>query len=170
MKDTTLSRVSDTRRFFTSEVDRTWFLLAGSTPWPNETSPPAENLDVVSFSDVVLAKKATLRLVVPDVAGDITYYDDNNVLTKYREVSYAAALAERCTRILFNVVVRGNEVPATAAVRIIALTNNLVGSVPGTTLVAGQIISQGEIQAVENRKPLYLNANSTYNLSSILEF
>ena len=170
MKDTTLSRVSDTRRFYMSENDRSWMLFAGTTPWPADPTPLPEDLEVASFNDLVLAKKTTLRLIVPDVNGDVLYYNDNNELTKYREVTYANSLAERCTRILFNVVVRGNEIPTEAAIRIIAISNNLVGSVPGTTLLAGQVVSQGEIQAVEHRKPLYLNPNSTYNLSSILEF
>ena len=170
MKSTILSRVSDTRRFYESENDRSWLLFAGSTAWPNELLPPEENLETESFTDLIIAKKASLRLVVPDPMGDILYYDNRNVLTKYREVTYANALAEKCTRILFNVTLRGSEFDSALAIRILSVSNNVVGTVPGGTLLANQVTSQGEIQAFEYRRALYLNPTSIYNVNSILEF
>ena len=170
MKSTILSRVSDTRRFYNSENDRSWLLFAGHTAWPNDLLPPEENLETESFTDLIIAKKASLRLVVPDAAGDILYYDNRNVLTKYREVTYANALTEKCTRILFNVTLRGSEFDSALAIRILAVSNNVVGSVAGGTLLANQVTSQGEIQALEYRRPLYLNPTSIYNVNSILEF
>lgn len=170
MKSTLLSRVSDTRRFYDSENDRSWLLFAGSTAWPNELLPPAEDLETESFNDLIIAKKASLRLVVPDPAGDILYYDNRNVLTKYREVSYANALTEKCTSILFNVTLRGSEFDSALAIRILAVSNSVVGTVPGPTLMPAQVTNQGEIQALEYRRPLYLNPTSIYNINSILEF
>lgn len=170
MISTIASRIFDARRFFEAENDRAWILLAGSTAWPAEPTPPAEDVNTVSFPDLILAKRASVRMVVPDPAGDIVYYNNLNVATRYREVSYANSIAEQCTRVLLNAQVSGADIPSGVAVRILAISSALVTTSIDPVVYPVDITSQGNIQALEYRQPLYLNAASQYNINSILEF
>jgi hypothetical protein len=170
MISTIASRVFDARRFYEAENNRAWIVFAGSTAWPNETSPPAENVNVVSFSDLILAKRASVRMVVPDVAGDILYYNNLNVATRYREVSYANSIAEGCTRVLVNAQISGSDVPPGVAIRILAISSALVTASLNDVVFPVNITNQGNIQALEYRPPLYFSAASQYNVNSILEF
>ena len=55
-----------------------YFIIGGTTPWTDETNPPAPNLTDFKLLDVVGLKKVdNVHMVIPHASGTIQYRDQN---------------------------------------------------------------------------------------------
>lgn len=174
---TLYSHVSRAIDFFNK--NSIYFAIAKTSPWSNDSngktemdpqfSPPEENATVTALSELIGFKKAeVVRLVVPDVDGEISY--DNG---RWRAVSASSAYAEGAKYVYLETNIRSDELPI-GFYRQIGVYTGLVlaNGVPTSkyNLLPSEVSNTGVLEVYDNRQPSNRQADQREILSIIIEF
>lgn len=174
---TTLHRRKNAIRFKRDEQDDTWIVLGRTAAWTNEAAPPNPSISDTSIDTPICAYRATVHWVKEDDDnGTLLFRDSQGNLKKFLEfLTETDALTNNCQQILVKAEVLGSDLEnlSVTAFRQVAIFTNLVpdtGHENDDFLAAADITSYGQMETIHNRKPLSLEAESSWIASAILEF
>lgn len=167
-------RVKNAVRFKRDCGSSTWLVLGKSTAWPDDNAPPNPAVSD-TISGAIGAAQATVYLVKEDASGTLIY-KSNGVTRKFLEYgSISAAIADNCQLVLLTAEVEGQDLIdlSVASFRQVGFSTNLTpaaGHESDAFVANANVTTYGELETLENRKPVSLIGSSTYTVSAILEF
>ncbi|MMZ43497.1 hypothetical protein D1872_50490 [compost metagenome] len=164
---TVYGHVSRALDFFKHES--LYFCIGRTTPWDDETIPPAPDVNTQDVEEAVAFKKVLeKKMVVPDPAGTIFYMGN-----MYREITSDQAEAEKCRWVFVSTTLSGSEVPL-ASFRQVGLYSGLKPKdtvTPGKiALLPNEVDDTGLLEVLDNRKVTHRQEDQGEKLSLVIEF
>lgn len=143
--------------------------LGKTTPWDNEMSPPIPTV-VDELVEIAGYKRVeSLFLVRPDPDGELSYRN-----TKWKIIQKENALAEGAKWIFLSTYITYTELPTDISYRQIGVYTGLVLAestpVGKYALLPHEVEHSGILEVIDNRTPIYREADQREQLIIIIEF
>lgn len=133
-----------------------YFIIGGTTPWQDETTPDAPQVTDFKLNDVVGLKKVdNIHLVVPDVNGTIQYRNQNwKIVSREIRTTISSAVSA-----------------ASTAVSVVSVAGLVVGSkVRIANTYEGTILSiSGNILTLDTEAPSHIEAGGDVLAGALVE-
>lgn len=155
-------RLSD----FLTRKNNIWLGFGQTSPWSDESNPPAPDLDATSVNQVIGYKKARKVFAVKqDPSGTIEY--EGNM---WKEIQDSQIWNEKAKFVYIEVLLDPQDLNGEGQYRQIGLFEGLTTSVSATYINPSQVQNTGRMTVLLNRKKVIRNNDQKEQLSLILEF
>lgn len=157
-----------------------YFVVGGTTPWEDETSPPTPSIEDYKLNDVVGLKKVdNCHLVIPDDSGTISYRTQNwkIVPVPFKTTVVGSGIAMNTTLIPVNSLagfsvggkVRIGDIYSGKITSINSTSNQLTIDTPAPqTIPSGTSVEGGAL--VEGAKYVYIDCYLNYDQFPIVTY
>jgi hypothetical protein len=173
---TPLSRSCNAIRFIQANGNSVWAVLGQSSPWEDDSNPPAPSPTATTENSPFAAFQATAQWVYENgESGTYAFVDTNGNTHLYSVYATAAdVIAGQGTIVMLTATASGANLSALeASFRQVGFATSLVpasGYESDTFLAAAHIESWGNLETLENRVPVSIISESSYAVAALLQF
>lgn len=169
-------RVKNAFRFVESDGDRCWMILGQTDPWTNEAAPPIPDPTSVTIYQKFVAVKCTAQVIFEDGVGPIFFTDSNGDTHQFTALTDEdEILTDGTTLVMVRGTVSGADVIGlgVSSFRTVGFATQVTGASgheSDTVLAAANVASWGVLESVENRTPIFPDAETSYQIENIFMF
>lgn len=146
-----------------------YFGIGRTTPWEDESKPPDPKNTDKMVEPIGYKKVESKFLVKPDPTGELTYRS-----TKWKIITPDQAIAQGARWVYTSTVLSYEELPTNVSYRQVATYTGLVRKTGVDAnkynLAASEVHDPGIIEVLDNRTPIYRDADQRETLVIIVEF